>query len=355
MLLKQSAFYLKHLILLLISVIFLISVISNSAQDNVSLVLPYQEVSKEYLTAGTGDQVQAVRKARVIESCMQHAGHAVLKPMNPYFATRFWPASLTLAEQEGLGWCRIGKVGTTAWSALFLLLRDVPLKQIQVAVANLTAHDLLKQTYPSRPSERMHMVKGEHGKEYFTFLVVRHPFVRLVSAYRDKLETLTEYNVRYHMKDAPRMTSRRVFNSSVADSPTFTEFADYLIRTPPNLMDKHWAPYTKVCLPCNLTYSAILKLETLEKDADWLFDKLSLKHLRKDWDKVASVHKAGAGDGRVHGGPGGKGGLSSEKLTENYFSQLTKSTVVRLYNKYKVDFEMFEYDKEVELYVDMAV
>ena len=28
---------------------------------------------------------------------------------------------------------------------------------------------------------------------------------------------------RYHMKDAPRMTSRRTFNSSVADSPTFPE------------------------------------------------------------------------------------------------------------------------------------
>lgn len=246
MLLRLSGSYFKHVILVLISVIFLVSIISNSSPGNVSLSLPYQEVSKEYLTAGSGDQVQAVRKAKVIESCMQHAGHAVLKPMNPYFATKFWPASLTLAEKEGLGWCRIGKVGTTAWSALFLLLRDVPLKQIQVAVANLTAHDLLKQTYPSRPSERMHMVKGEHGKEYFTFLVVRHPFVRLVSAYRDKLETLTEYNVRYHMKDAPRMTSRRVFNSSVADSPTFPEFAEYLIRTPPNLMDKHWAPYTKV-------------------------------------------------------------------------------------------------------------
>ena len=54
------------------------------------------------------------------------------------------------------------------------------------------------------------------------------------------------YNVRYHMTDGPRMTSRRSFNSSVSDNPTFPEFVDYLIRTPPNLMDKHWAPYTKV-------------------------------------------------------------------------------------------------------------
>ena len=190
--LKLCASNSKHLIWVFVGVIFIISLISNTAKDNLTVTLPHQEVSSEYLTTENGDQVQAVRKAKVIESCMQRAGHAVLKPMNPYFASRFWPASLTLAEKEGIGWCRIGKVGTTAWSALFLLLRAVPLEQIQAAVLNLTAHDLLKQTYPSRPSERMHMVKGEHGKEYFTFLVVRHPFVRLVSAYRDKLETLTE-------------------------------------------------------------------------------------------------------------------------------------------------------------------
>ena len=191
------------------------------------------------------------------EACLAKAGQGVLTPMNPYFATKFFPASLTLAEEEGIAWCRIGKVGTTAWSALFLLLREVPLDTIRAAVANLTAHDLLKQKYPSRPSERMHMIKGEHGRDYFSFLVVRHPFVRLVSAYRDKLESLTEYNVRYHITDGPRMTSRRVFNSSVADNPTFPEFVDYLIRTPPNLMDKHWAPYSKVKIFTSLDFLLI--------------------------------------------------------------------------------------------------
>ena len=48
------------------------------------------------------------------------------------------------------------------------------------------------------------------------------------------------------MKDALKMTGRRVYNASVADNPTFPEFIEYIIRTPPNLMDKHWAPYSKV-------------------------------------------------------------------------------------------------------------
>ena len=174
--------------------IFLVSMIGRTKDVSINNIeLPTQRNNDEYSVYNNdGDQVQLARQSQVLRSCMLRAGHAVMKPMNPYFATKFFPSSLTLAEEEGIGWCRVGKVGTTAWSALFLLMRQVPVDQIQAAVANLTAHDLLKQKYPSRPSERMHMVRGEHGKEYFKFMVVRHPFVRLVSAYRDKLETLTE-------------------------------------------------------------------------------------------------------------------------------------------------------------------
>ena len=174
--------------------LFLISIIGrNTKEDASAFSLPAQEASGEDKRSYIDwEQVQLSRKSQLIRSCLWRSGHAVLKPMNPYFATKFFPASLTLAEEEGIGWCRIGKVGTTAWSALFLLMRDVPVPEIKAAVANLTAHDLLKQKYPSRPRERMHMMNGEHGIDFFSFLVVRHPFTRLVSAYRDKLETLTE-------------------------------------------------------------------------------------------------------------------------------------------------------------------
>jgi hypothetical protein len=74
----------------------------------------------------------AARRSLVLETCMEYIGHGVQRPSNPYYPTKFFPSSLTLGQEEGLAWCRLGKVATTAWSAFFLLLREVPLQQIKV-------------------------------------------------------------------------------------------------------------------------------------------------------------------------------------------------------------------------------
>ena len=116
----------------------------------------------------------------------------------------------------------------------------------------------------------------------------------------------------------------------------------------------------QVCLPCNVSYSAIIKLETLKADADWLFDKLDLSQYKEDWESLAAINKAeegdtgGDSDNRVHGGPGGRGGKPSEKLSSEYFSQISREDIRRLYDKYRVDFEMFGYDSQVQSYIDMG-
>ena len=114
-----------------------------------------------------------------------------------------------------------------------------------------------------------------------------------------------------------------------------------------------------MCLPCNISYSAIIKLETLKPDADWLFDKLDLTQYKDDWEALAAINKAGdndqdRGDNRVHGGPGGKGGQPSEELSSKYFSQISQENIKRLYDKYRVDFEMFGYDSHVQNYIGMG-
>ena len=113
----------------------------------------------------------------------------------------------------------------------------------------------------------------------------------------------------------------------------------------------------QVCIPCNISYSAVLKLETLEEDADWLFSKLNLTRLRADWDSLAGINKKSGEseeDARVHGGPGGAGGAPSHVLAEKYFSQISRENLTRLYEKYQVDFEMFGYEGQVKRYIDMG-
>ena len=224
-----------------ISFIFLLSTIgkiSKFAVDEVNQVEVSDDADDdEYRRAAyDGDQVQLSRQAQVVRSCMLRAGHGVMRPMNPYFSSKFYPATMTVDEKKGVGWCRIAEVDTAAWSLFFLLMLDVPVTEINDAVASNTSSikKILKQKLNKRPRKRKNLVEKRKNDLNF-IIVVRHPFLRLVDAYRDKIEN----------------------NSSVSEVKNFAEFVDNLIRTPPNLMDKHWTPYTKVswnlviiCLPC---------------------------------------------------------------------------------------------------------
>ena len=81
-----------------------------------------------------------------------------------------------------------------------------------------------------------------------------------------------------------------------------------------------------------------MKLETLEEDADWLFRRLNLTRVRSDWDILRE-------EGRAHGGDGG---------AAQYFSQISRENMTRLYEKYQVDFQMFGYEGQVQSYIDLG-
>jgi len=312
--------YQHKLILTTLLFLFLLSTIGKVSKFAVDDSKVYQEEvndDDEYRRAGhDGDQVQLSRRAQVVRSCMWRAGHGVMRPMNPYFSSKFYPASMTLAEKKGVGWCRIAEVDTAAWSLLFLFVMEVPVIEIRNAVASNNIKRVLKQNLSMRPKKRKSLI--EQGNKDFNFLiVVRHPFLRLVDAYRDKIEN----------------------NLSDSKIQNFAEFVDTLIRTPPNLMDKHWAPYSKVCIPCKISYSTILKLETLDRDLNWLFKKLDIKHYQQDFYNLL-VEKTAQ--------------KTSESLSRKYFSQTKKMNIRRLYEKYQVDFEMFGYEGQIQKYIDMG-
>ena len=46
------------------------------------------------------------------------------------------------------------------------------------------------------------------------------------------------------------------------ETPTFTEFVQYLVNTPVHLFDKHWEPIVYKCHICLVEYDLIAKYET---------------------------------------------------------------------------------------------
>ena len=91
--------------------------------------------------------------------------------------------------------------------------------------------------------------------------------------------------------------------------------------------DKHWKPFISRCGYCDIPYKVIAKAENFAEDQKFIGKLSSI-----DFKPIAT-----------HVSSGG----STKELAKKYFSQLSLSTVKKLYNVYKVDFEMFGYSPQL--------
>ena len=128
----------------------------------------------------------------------------------------------------------------------------------------------------------------ETNDRLFSFMVARHPFERILSAYR--LESLIIYllmynigsvfrdkfflNLDYSHKDFERNKVKRFYKlfgrevlekyritppaeSKYKNAPTFREFIDYLLDLPLRRLNHHWRPTYFQCMPCHIKYSIL--------------------------------------------------------------------------------------------------
>ena len=53
-------------------------------------------------------------------------------------------------------------------------------------------------------------------------------------------------------------------NSSTARTPSFQEFVRYLLDTPVEDYNLHWAPIYLLCDPCHIPFTAVARTESLD-------------------------------------------------------------------------------------------
>ncbi|CAG0889053.1 unnamed protein product [Cyprideis torosa] len=191
-------------------------------------------------------------------------------------------------DNLNLSWCPIYKSGSTSWLHIFSNLAGVDEEYIQNSGKQIS--EIARAIYPS--------IEAPEAKEILAnsdlrFLIVRHPFIRLLSAYRDKLEDMrhrhedgTEYFYRSYGRKIVQKY-RQHTEQHQRDEPTFPEFVQYLIDTDSVYFDDHWMPYYLFCTPCLVNYDVIMKLETVDEDQRYL---LVLAGLDEEfWPDLGSV------------------------------------------------------------------
>ncbi|XP_041640284.1 carbohydrate sulfotransferase 12-like isoform X1 [Cheilinus undulatus] len=182
-------------------------------------------------------------------------------------------------------------------------------------------------------SRHLMALKLQH---YTKFLFVRDPFVRLISAFRNKFGRPNEDFYRQfgsvmlsrygNMSGSLPETAAEAFAAGI--KPTFQQFITYLLdpeTEKESIFNEHWRQVYRLCHPCQVKYDFIGRLETLESDAENLLKLLEVDHL---------LHF-----------PSGARNRTAASWERDWFKQIPSSMRRELYKLYEPDFELFGYPK----------
>ncbi len=175
----------------------------------------------------------------------------------------------------------------------------------------------------------------ERLKSYYMFMVVRHPFSRLVSVWRDKIVNIKQSEYKKWPEEILRRYRPWLFDKLPGQSqvnfaevqPTFAEFLQWIAET--RKQNKHWMPVETACHVCGQSWNAVLRTETMDTDQRILLDQLG-----EDYD--ASQFP------RVHSFTGSPATASSATRLD-LFEGVRKDVLGYFMLMYKQDMELFGY------------
>lgn len=245
-----------------------------------------------------------------------------------------------VSDKHKILFCQTPKVGNTQWKKVLIVLNGV-FPSVEEIPENIV-HDHEKNGLPRLSSYSPPEVTERLGS-YFKFLIVRDPFERLISAFKDKFVLNPRFEPWYKHDIAPAIIRkyRRIHRDHGTDGEEraaglrFDDFVRYLgDGEGRGRLDRqfgayiiHWVTFSELCAPCQIRYDVIGHHETLERDAQHILQRALVDGL------VSYPHI-----------PPGITKYNRTKV-QRYFRGIGKRDVRRLYERYRGDFELFGYTR----------
>ena len=203
-----------------------------------------------------GPPFQEERKQTLIDYCHDRDPKSIL----PRGTTKLGISSnlfrnIIVSDKHNLLYCYIPKVACSNWKRVLMVLNGDAADPYQVNTADVHNRSLGYFRYLNEytPEEIVHRLNT-----YYKFLFVRHPYERLVSAYRNKF--IDSYNLTLFKK----MYGRRIIKHfrrnpdakslRTGEGVSFAEFINYVLSSDAEFMDRHWKQYDLLCHPCLIYY-----------------------------------------------------------------------------------------------------
>lgn len=225
-------------------------------------------------------------------------------------------------EEHKVLYCFIPKVGCSNMKKIFLVMNGLypSIKKVNIHVMNYELLRLDNKKFTEK--QRKDMLKN-----FYKFMIVRDPFERLVSAYRNKWQD--KANTQLHATLGKRIVEKYRYNNKktvvTGDDVKFSEYVRYLIDTPPEEVNEHWMPYEDICRPCNVKYDFIASIETIRRD---------IPHVMRQ------IH---ANETKYYLQTPGRALTGTKKRTASFLQDLPRKYFEQLVAIFKTDHELFGY------------
>ncbi|XP_037540089.1 carbohydrate sulfotransferase 12-like [Nematolebias whitei] len=283
-------------------------------------------------------QLQNFRKQLQQEQCRRYKQENFKGPRSWEDLSPSAFKNFIVDEKHGVIYCYIPKVACTNWKRVMFVLNQSEPYPDPLSIDSEFIHEKVKFTHLSDFSKMEIKVKLS---QYTKFLFVRDPFIRLISAYRDKFlgEDPSFYG---YVKTVMRLYNKQSympFNVKLAHKlgvrPSFYNFIQYLVDPQTEKKEPyepHWRQMYRLCHPCLIEYDFIGNQETLKDDAQMLLKMLKLE----DSINFPPVYE----------------NTTTPDSVLSWFRTVSVEDRRRLYELYEQDFRLFGYRRPSELLDD---